>query len=129
VNDDEDIAELLRERYPLPKGDRIRVRAERTPEPRLQVILDSGRHRYEISVAYRRGANGGDPWLLAADALDALFGMFLESNRTYRELPSGEDVEYDGVFFDVLVEHTIPELEARAERLLEDENGSTPRKS
>jgi hypothetical protein len=128
----EGVAELLRERYPLKKSDRLSIAVEAVPLA-LRLTLESGRDRYEIAVSYVRGANGRDPWMLTADALDSLYGSFIESGRAYRDLPVGDDVEFDGAFFAVTIERTIPELAHEADRLLErDEdgaNGATPRRS
>jgi hypothetical protein len=117
--DVDDIAELLKERHRLKKGDVLRVSAEAAPLPQLELALDSGRDRYTIGVGYLRGANGRDPWMLLADALDSLLGMLLESERAYRDLPAGDDVSFDGAFFRVAVERTVPDLDARADRMLE----------
>lgn len=88
--------------------------------PGLELMLDAIEHRYRISVRYLRGAGPErDPWLLMADALDALYGTFAESGRAYRELPEGSDVEYEGAYFSVEVEHTSPHLDALADAVLQ----------
>jgi hypothetical protein len=116
--DTEAIAELLAERYPIGQGERVEVTARTEPTAGLQVVLHAGKNRYAIIVDYLRGAGERDPWMLTADALDALFGTFLESDRAYRDLPQGGDVEYEGAFFRVEVERAVPELAGEADRLL-----------
>jgi hypothetical protein len=115
------VAELIAERYPVKKGDRLTVRALINPLMALELMLDSGSDRYTICVAYLRGAGHRDPWMVTADALDAMFGMFIESGRAYRDLPAGDGVEYEGAYLRVTVEHSVPELVARADGMLEND--------
>jgi hypothetical protein len=105
------------------------VTTERDPRPSLLLSLESGKDLYTIGVEYAGGANGRDVWMLIADALDALFGTFIEAGRAYRDLPAGNDVEYEGARFNVTVDRTIPELAKEADRLLDADEGSTPRRS
>ncbi|MCK6551477.1 hypothetical protein L6R52_36915 [Myxococcota bacterium] len=119
--DVEVLAELLTERYPIKKTETLRITSTIDPVAGLVLTLDAGRDRFVIGLHYLRGAGRRDPWLLLVDALDALYGTFLESNRAYRELPQGSDVEFDGAFFRVEVERLVPELSARADRMLEQD--------
>lgn len=112
------IAELLRERYPVEPGASVAVAVDEE-ERALTLTMIAGRHQYALRLAYLRGAKDRDPWLLMADALDNLFGSFLESGRRYRELPQGSDVEFAGAFFSVSVEHTQPALDRLAEQILQ----------
>jgi hypothetical protein len=120
--DAEAIAELLAERHTLKKGDQVTVETLEDPLPGLIARLDSGRDRYEIAIEYLRGAGERDAWMLLSDALDALFGTFIESGLAYRDLPTGDDVEYEGGFFRVRVTRDIPELSLKADRLLGESN-------
>lgn len=113
------MAELLAERYPIRRDEKIAVATATDPAPGLLLTLDSAKDRFEIGVHYLRGADGRDRWVLLTDALDALFGTFIESDRAYRDLPQGTDVEYSGAFFRVDVEHKRPDLDLRADRMLE----------
>lgn len=118
--DADELSALIKERYPLRKGERSRAWVDLETRS-VAVTLDAGRHHYRIAVTYRRGAGRQrDPWLLMVDAVDALYGTFVENERTYRELPFGEDVEFDGAFFKVDVEHSVPELSKIADQLLEE---------
>ena len=114
---EEMIAELLEERFPIEKGERLSVSID-PEEHDVTLTMIAGRHRYVFRVAYLRAAGSRDPWFLMIDALDNMFGTFIESNRAYRELPSGTDVEFDGAFFRVTVEHTMPEMERIADQIL-----------
>jgi hypothetical protein len=114
------IAELLVERFPIGKGERIEIDVGEE-EHRISLVLTAGRHLYRIGVEYLRGAGSRDPWLVMVDALDNLFGALIESGRAYRELPSGEDVEFEEAFFRVRVEHEMPEMERIADQLLKEE--------
>ncbi len=109
------LAELLSERWAV--SDALTVTVH--PEGRLVLVLTPPDHRYEISIRYLRGAGDADPWLLLADALDGLFGMFCET-RSHRDLPTGNDIEFQGAVFQVMVEHTMPSLVAAADRWLEE---------
>lgn len=111
------IAELLCERYPLRRGETLTVAVNRS-EHEMTARLDAGRDIYTIRVRYLRGAGERDLWMLVADALDGLFGMFIESDRAHRFLPTGDDVEYEGAFFRVRVEREVPALSEEADRLL-----------
>lgn len=111
------IAELLRERYPLEPGESLAVETNEE-ERAISLSMTAGRDVYRMRVAYLRGAGDRDPWLLMVDALDNLFGSFLESNRRYRDLPQGSGVEFAGAFFTVVVEHARPELDRLAEQIL-----------
>ncbi len=111
------IAELLTERYPIEKGERLRVEIDE-PEHAALLTLDTERRLYRIRVEYLRGAKDRDPWLLIVDAVDSLFGTLIESNRAYRDLPTGDDVEFDGAFFRVRVEHEMPEMDRIADQIL-----------
>lgn len=114
----DELSALIKERYPLRKGERSRVIIDEEQRS-VAVTLDAGRHHYRIAVTYRRGAGRSrDPWMLMVDAVDALYGSFMENERTYRELPFGEDIEFEAAFFKVEVEHSVPELSKLADQLL-----------
>lgn len=111
------IARLLLERYSIRAGERVRV--DVNPERMaMTVVLSDDKHRISLTVAYLRGSDQADPWMRVADAVDALFGMLVESDRDYRALPDGADVEHGGAFFHVHVEHEIPQLERLADQIL-----------
>jgi hypothetical protein len=114
------LTELLTERYPLPKGEHASVAVDAAAR-RVAVTLRTKRSRTQIRVGYLRGAGRRDPWMLMVDAMDGLYGMLLENGRAHRELPTGTDVELDGAFFHVEIEHTVPELEKLADQLLGDD--------
>lgn len=113
------VARLLAERYPLAPGEKLKVEVD-PKVPVVELTLWDPRHRYTLKVGHRSGGSGEDPWMLAIDALDALFGQLIESGRAYRELPAGPDVDYQGVSFEVEVGHSFPEVERLAEQLLGD---------
>lgn len=117
------IAELLMERYPIEKGEGLSVSVD-PEEHSIALSMNAGRHHYLIRVDYLKSGGVRDPWFLMVDALDNLFGMFIESKRAYRDLPSGSDVEFDGAFFRVTVEHAMPEVERMADQIL-NRNGHT----
>lgn len=122
--DTDAIAELLAERYPLKKEERLAVDATaRETMPGLTLTLTSGRNVYTIEVEYRRGAGDREVWMVVTDALDALFGTFMENGRAHRDLPIGSDVEYEGAFFRVEATREVPDLSDKADQLL------NPRKS
>lgn len=112
------IARLLSERYPLAPGEKLTVEVD-PKVPVVELALWDSRQRYALKVGHRSGGSGEDPWMLAVDALDALFGQLIDTGRAYRDLPTGLDVEYQGVSFEVEVEHSFPEVERLAEQLLE----------
>lgn len=114
--DPAEVTRLLTERYALGPADRLSVSIQ-DPEIALTVTLVADRDRYEFELAYLRGAPE-DPWRAVVDAADALFGTFIENERTYRDLPTGDDVEHGGAFFRVRIERKLPELEREADRLL-----------
>ena len=116
--DTEAIAELLAERYPLAKGEKVTVSAKEDPLIGLAAALDAARDRYEIALEYLRGAGERDPWMVLTDALDALYGTLIENGRDYRDLPTGSDVEYEGATFRVRVAHDLPELSRQADAIL-----------
>lgn len=111
------IARLLGERYALRPGDKLRVEVSEDVG-RIAAHLWDARHRWQISVRWEAGGAPESPWMLMADALDALFGSFLESGRQARELPVGSGVEHRGVYFEVEVEHDLPEVAKLADQLL-----------
>lgn len=117
-----DLAELLGERYTVKKGEKIAVTTSDDPLPAMTVVLEGGRDRYEIALEYLRGAGQRDPWMVLADAMDSLFGTLLESGRAYRDLPQGDDVEYEGAYFRVRVARDVPELSIKADRILGETN-------
>jgi hypothetical protein len=117
--DTELMADLLRERYPIAKSDKLTITARTSPLLGLSLVLESGRERFEIVIEYLRDAGTRDRWSLLADALDALYGSFLESGRAYRDLPRGDDVEFGGAYFRVDATRTVPELVQAADRILE----------
>jgi hypothetical protein len=110
------LARLLRERHGLSASDRVSVE----PVDRgLSLELRSSGRCVRFELTYLRGAGPSeDPWDRIVDALDALFGQYLESGRDHRSLPTGDDVEHAGAFFRVRVESTVPELEKIADHML-----------
>ncbi|MCA9552233.1 MAG: hypothetical protein KC933_19500 [Myxococcales bacterium] len=115
------IARLLAQRYPILPTERLTVdvlEAERG----LKLVLFDRRHRYTIGVKYQAGLRGREGWMLLADALDALFGTFMESGRQHRDLPAGVDVEYEGALLQVDVERDLPEVTKLANQLLEQDS-------
>lgn len=111
------IARLLAERYPIAPGERLQVEVD-PHHPEVSLRLWDDRRRYELRVAYQQGEEGADPWLAAVDALDALFGQLIDSDRDYRTLPTGPGIEYEGAQFMVQVRHRRPEVDRLAEQLL-----------
>lgn len=111
------IARLLGERHPIQTGEKLRVDVLEK-EGRIAAHLSSPRHRWQISVRWQAGGAGQSPWMLMADALDALFGSLIESQRDARALPTGEGVEYQGVHYEVEVQHDVPEATKLADQLL-----------
>ncbi len=111
------IARLLGERHPVQPGEKLRVDVEEK-EGRITVHLWNARHRWRIGVRWQAGRAPDGPWMLMADALDALFGSLIESNRDARALPVGEGVEYQGAHYDVQVQHDVPEATKLADQLL-----------
>jgi hypothetical protein len=116
--DEELIVELLAERYPIAKGERVSVEVDAEERSVALALLD-GKNVYRIRVEYLRGAGSRDPWSLLVDALDSLFGTLIESNRAYRVLPSGDDVEFADAFLRVTVERAVPDLDRMAKQILE----------
>lgn len=110
------VARLLRERWGI---DARRLEVETLPDG-LGVSIDEGRSVFGIRVRYRSGAPDGDPWMLCADALDALVGTLVENDWGHRELPAGEGVAFGGALFAVDVTRSVPELQKVADRILED---------
>lgn len=120
------LARLLRERWSIPKADRLTADVH-GDEGALSVELTSGRSTFRIRVTYRAGAgSGNDPWMLLADAVDALVGQLQESGHDHRALPAGEGVAFQGATFRVEVEKTVPELQRLADRLLGDAEDRDP---
>jgi hypothetical protein len=119
--DVEALAELLTERYPIKRNETLRITSTTDPIAGLVLTLEAGRDRFVLELHYLRGAGRRDPWVLLVDALDGLYGMFVESNRAYRELPQGSDIEFDGAFFRVEIDRLVPELIDRANRMLEQD--------
>lgn len=111
------IARLLIERYPVPRDKRIEVDVD-PDQPAITVVLKDAQQRTSIRVACVRGAADSNPWMHAADAMDALFGTLIESGGNHRALPRGAEVEYEGAFFQVEVTHEIPQLERLADQIL-----------
>jgi hypothetical protein len=114
----DELAALLAERWPAGKG--IEYRVEVGEEPRsLAAHLVGSRQVFVVAVTYLRGAGRDrDPWMLMADAIDALVGQLVESRMSHRELPAGTDVEHEGAFFEVRVERRDPKLDLLADHLL-----------
>lgn len=126
------VARLLRERWSIPAEERLAVEVDESTGA-LSLDLGAGRVVYRLRVQYQAGATGeDDPWMLMADALDALLGELEEQGRAHRTLPSGDGVEFRGARFRVEVERLVPELVRVADRLLgqhpgsQAENGSDP---
>ncbi len=113
----EAVAKLLRQRYPIGTQESLLARALKDP-PGWTLLLKGPEHHYEITIRYLRSENGGEPWGLVSDALDALFGSLIESGRNYRGLPTGEEIRFKEALFSVSVAHRMPSLEAEADRLL-----------
>lgn len=110
------VARLLEERYPIEPGEKLKVELDEA-DGRMRVQLWSARHRWQIEVRYEDGGRGS-PWMLTADALDALFGSLIESGRAHRELPAGANVEHQGALFTVQVQYDLPEVSRLADQML-----------
>ena len=110
------IARLLRERYPIEANEKLRVEFDEA-EGQMRLLLWSARDRWQIDVRYEDGGDDS-PWMLMADALDALFGSFVESGRSHRDLPAGANVEYGGALFTVQVQYDLPEVSRLADQML-----------
>lgn len=110
------LARLLAERYPIRPGEKLRVDLDED-DGKMAAVLWTARHRWTISVSWQAGGTDS-PWMLMADALDALFGGFIESDRQHRDLPSGANVEHLGAMFTVEVEHDLPEVSRLADQML-----------
>ena len=110
------VARLLAERHPIRAGERLRVDVDEA-DGRLVATLWNPRHRWAISVRWEAGGDDS-PWMLMADALDALFGALIESGRAHRELPAGAGVEHQGARFTIEVQHDLPEVTRLADQLL-----------
>jgi hypothetical protein len=113
------IAELLVERFPIGEGESLSVDVSEEDRS-IALEMNTPRHRYRIRLDYLRGAGSRDPWFVMVDALDALFGTFIESDRAYRDLPTGEDVEFEDAVFRVRVEHDMPEMDRIADQVLKE---------
>jgi len=113
------IAELLVERFPIEKGESVGVTVDEEGRA-LALEMNAGRHRYRIRIEYLRGAGSRDPWFVMVDALDNLFGTFIESGRAYRELPIGDDVEFEDAVFRISIEHEMPEMDRIADQILKE---------
>ncbi len=112
------IARLLAERYTVRPGEKLRVDLDEQ-DGSMCVHLWDARHRWRITVRWEAGGTPESPWMLIADALDALFGTFIESGRNVRVLPAGSGVEHQGVYFEVTAEHDLPEVSKLADQLLD----------
>ncbi|MEQ9504470.1 MAG: hypothetical protein RIT81_46865 [Deltaproteobacteria bacterium] len=113
------VARLIAERYPLTPGEAVVVEVDAASRF-VELVHEKRRHHFRFRVRYLRGAGEDrDPWMLMVDALDGLYGMFVESG-SHRTLPTGDDVQHDGAFFSVTVEHSVPELEKLADQMLGD---------
>ncbi len=123
----DELAALLRERWRLMQAETLSVEVIEGEARALSLTLAAEQHLFRIRVAYLRGAGPDrDPWMLMADALDALLGQLLEEDRDHRALPTGSDVEYEGAVFEVHVEKQTPELDALADALLMKSGGADP---
>lgn len=110
------LARLLEERYPIAAQDKLEVKLDEA-EGRLTAVLWNPRHRWTIALRWE-GGGGDEPWMMSADALDALFGTLVESQHDHRSLPAGAGVEHNGARFTVAVEHDLPEVSRLADQLL-----------
>ena len=120
------LARLLAERHPVPAGDVVSVDVD-AANRHIALKHQSRRHHYRFVVRYLRGAGPErDPWMLMVDALDALYGTFVEQG-SHLGLPTGPNVEHEAAFFSVGIDHSVPELEKLADQLLGDD--ATPRGS
>lgn len=110
------LARLLRERYGLPGADVLNV--DVTDEG-LALNLEAGGRTTRLEVTYLRSEDVEvDPWDRVVDAVDALFGQWLEAGRDHRALPIGDDVEHEGAFFRVRIESKVVALERLADQIL-----------
>ncbi len=117
------VASLITERWSIDPSETVTIDIDGATH-RIGLTLTGPRHRYQWWIALEEAPPAADPWALLVDALDALFGQFIESERDYRALPSGPGVAFMGATFDVTVEHRVPEVEKLADRLLADSEAS-----
>lgn len=114
--DPAEIGPLLTGRWPIHDDERVTVEVE--DERRLRISLLGPRHRYAVSARLIDGPTGDEGWTLLVDALDLIFGQLIESDRDYRSLPAGTDVAFRGATLEVIVEHSVPELDKLADQIL-----------
>jgi DNA-binding helix-hairpin-helix protein with protein kinase domain len=111
------LVRLLRERHPF-SGDAA-IEAELLDDPGgLAVTITTGPMQVELRVRYLRGAGTEDPWMLLADAVDALVGSWLEAEGDPRVLPQGE-ASMGSATFTVDVQRRNLELERLADQWLD----------
>ena len=114
---------LLEERHNVPEGTTIAIESTSDKEHRFELELLISREEekfrpkecYTINIGYMTAHS---TWDKLIDALDALFGMLVESSFDHRSLPTGADVDHQGTKFDVAVKYERPDLEAAADRML-----------
>ena len=114
---------LLEERHNVPEGTTIAIESKSDKEHRFELELLISREEekfrpkecYTINIGYMTAHS---TWDKLIDALDALFGMLVESSFDHRSLPTGADVDHQGTKFDVVVKYERPDLEAAADRML-----------
>ena len=117
--DASEVAALLTARWPIESDESVRVALDEG-EPRIRLELAGPRHRYRLDLKLMQPPVHGAPWPVLVDALDALFGQLIENGRDHRALPAGVGVTFNDAAFQVIVEHTVPELEKAADQILED---------
>jgi len=117
------LAALLRERHELETCDLLEINAywDDTKSPTLKLSFTRSqtdyrpRENYEITIAQNTKPQS---WDAIVDALDALFGTLLDNGFSYRDLPSGHNVEHGAERFDVQTLYFRPDLEAVADQML-----------
>jgi len=114
---------LLEDRHDVPRGTLIEIESKTDEKKRFELKLDiireeekfRPREHYTLNIGYMVAHSN---WDKLVDALDALFGMLVESDFDHRSIPVGADVEHQGTKFDVGVKYERPDLEAAADRML-----------
>ena len=114
---------LLEDRHAVPSGTAMDIESKTDEKNRFElklvIVRDEEKFRprecYTINIGYMTAHS---TWDKLIDALDALFGMLIESDFDHRSIPVGADVEHQGTKFDVGVKYERPDLEAAADRML-----------
>ncbi len=112
----QELASALQARYPRPTEE-LTVKVDPARDA-LELNLRAEGHVYRLEVRYQMGAEQKDRWSLLVDALDSLYGSFIESDLSPRSVPQGPNVEFRGAQLIVRLDHSVPDLEAQADALL-----------